>query len=260
MSNTVIDVLLLVVGSVGALTPVIGNAGVIGLLALMGPCGAALGPRCRRRERPGRGVSSQCPEMLRCWASAGPARPGRTRRPRTGIDRAKTAGMANVAMIVGPGFEDSEVRVPLDRLREAGHDVTLIGTQAGQDLTGKRGNETVRTDAAPTDRDPASFAALVLPGGHGPDKIRTDEDIVTFVRRFVDTGKPVAAICHGPQLLIEADAVRGKRMTSYASVKTDLKNAGADWVDEELVEDGALITSRKPDDLEAFSKALLARL
>jgi protease I len=163
-------------------------------------------------------------------------------------------------MIVGPGFEDSEVRVPLDRLREAGHDVTLIGTEAGQDLTGKRGDETVRTDVAPTDRDPASFDALVLPGGHGPDQIRTDEDVVSFVRGFVETGKPVAAICHGPQLLIEADAVRGKRMTSYASVKTDLKNAGADWVDEKVVEDGALITSRKPDDLEAFSKALLARL
>lgn len=163
-------------------------------------------------------------------------------------------------MIVGPGFEDSEVRIPLDRLREAGHDVTLIGTEARQELNGKQGKETVQTDAGPTDHEPASFDALVLPGGHGPDTIRTDDGVVSFVRRFVETGKPLAAVCHGPQLLIEADAVRNKRMTSYASVKTDLKNAGANWVDEEVVEDGALITSRKPDDLEAFSRALLARL
>lgn len=168
--------------------------------------------------------------------------------------------MASVAMIVGPEFEDAEYRVPHDRLEEAGHEVTVIGTEAGAELEGKRGKEKVRSDAGAADRDPGEFDALVLPGGHGPDNIRTDRNVVSFIQRFVETGKPIAAVCHGPQLLIEAGAVRGKRMTSWPSVKTDLENAGAEWVDEQVVEDGPLITSRKPDDLEAFSKALLARL
>jgi protease I len=168
--------------------------------------------------------------------------------------------MAKVAMILGPEFEDAEFRVPYDRLAKSGHEVTVIGTSAGQEMGGKRGKEKVRAEAAANDRDPTEFDALVLPGGHGPDNIRTDEAVVSFIRRFVDTGKPVAAVCHGPQLLIEADAVRGKRMTSWPSVKKDLMNAGADWVDEEVVEDGSLITSRNPDDLEAFSTAILERL
>jgi protease I len=102
------------------------------------------------------------------------------------------------------------------------------------------------------------FDALVLPGGvANPDALRTDENAVAFAKQFVDSGKPVAAICHAPWTLIEADVVRGRRLTSWPSLQTDLRNAGAEWVDEEVVTDGNLITSRKPDDLQAFNKTLL---
>lgn len=168
--------------------------------------------------------------------------------------------MARIAMLIGQDFEDVEFRVPYDRLREAGHDVRLIGTEAGAKVSGKRGKESVTIEAAASDVNPRDFDALVIPGGYGPDHLRLDDDVVTFTREMVDSGKLVAAVCHGPQLLIEADRVAGRMMTSWPSVRTDLENAGADWVDRRVVEDGAFITSRKPDDLEAFSDAILKRL
>lgn len=168
--------------------------------------------------------------------------------------------MARIAMPVGPGFEDSELTVPYDRLREAGHEVVLLGSRKGERVEGKRGEASVTVEATASEVAPEDFGALVIPGGHGPDKLRMDEALVAFVRGFWETGRPVAAICHGPQLLIEADVVRGATLTSYASVRTDLRNAGATWVDEEVVEDGRLITSRKPDDLDAFCEAILKRL
>lgn len=163
-------------------------------------------------------------------------------------------------MIVGPDFEDSEYAVPRKRLEEAGHEVTVLGREGDSSITGKRGDEKAKVDEAANGQDPRTFDALVIPGGYGPDALRIDDDVVAFVKRFCETGRPVAAVCHGPQLLIEAEAVRGRRMTSWPSVRTDLTNAGAIWVDQEVVEDGQLITSRKPDDLEAFSDALLRRL
>lgn len=163
-------------------------------------------------------------------------------------------------MIVGPGFEDMEYTVPYRKLIEGGHEVEVLGAEAGETVEGKQGQEKVKIQAAASDRDPKKFDALVLPGGHGPDALRTDEGVVDFVKRFVATGRPVAAVCHGPQLLIEAGAVSGRTMTSWPSVKTDLINAGARWKDAEVVEDGAFITSRKPEDLEAFSNALLSKL
>lgn len=168
--------------------------------------------------------------------------------------------MAKVAFIVGDGFEDSEFRQPYDRLREAGHAVVIYGSEAGETIKGKQGKESIEVEEAPSGGEAERFDALLLPGGHGPDALRMDDAVVAMVKGFVDAGKPVAAICHGPQLLIEADVVRGRTMTSWPSVKTDLENAGADWVDREVVEDGPFITSRKPDDLEAFSDALIARL
>ncbi len=168
--------------------------------------------------------------------------------------------MAEIAFIVGDGFEDSEFRKPYDRLREAGHTVTIYGAEAGETIEGKQGEEKITIEEAPAGGEAKRYDALVLPGGHGPDALRIDEAVVAMVKGFADAGKPIAAICHGPQLLIEAGVVRGRTMTSWPSVKTDLKNAGADWVDREVVEDGPFITSRKPDDLDAFSDALLARL
>ena len=168
--------------------------------------------------------------------------------------------MAKIAMVVGPEFEDSEFRVPYDRLRQANHEVTVLGTAAGETVRGKKGRESTRVDAAAKDRSPRDFDALVIPGGHSPDHLRVDRGVVSFVREFANSGKPVAAVCHGPQLLIEAGLVAGKTVTSWPSVRKDLENAGANWVDKEVACDGTFITSRKPEDLEAFSSALLSAL
>jgi protease I len=168
--------------------------------------------------------------------------------------------MAKVAMVLGPEFEDSEFRVPYDRLTEARHEVTILGVTAGETVRGKKGRESARIEAATKDRKASEFDALVIPGGHSPDHLRIDRDVVAFVRDFANSGKPVAAICHGPQLLIEAELVAGKSVTSWPSVRKDLENAGANWIDKEVVRDGSFITSRKPDDLEAFSKELLSAL
>ena len=165
-----------------------------------------------------------------------------------------------IAIVVGPDFEDSELQQPRDRLQSAGHQVELLGTAAQQTLVGKRGDVQVSTDAAVEDRDAGSYDALVIPGGYSPDQLRIDDKVVRFVRAFADTQRPIAAVCHGPQLLIEAELVAGKKMTSWPSVRKDLENAGATWVDEEVVIDGNVITSRKPQDLEAFSSAILAAL
>ncbi|HET8935686.1 MAG TPA: type 1 glutamine amidotransferase domain-containing protein [Polyangiales bacterium] len=168
--------------------------------------------------------------------------------------------MANVAIIIGPEFEDSEFRIPFDRLMQAEHNVTVLSAKAGESLAGKKGREHIRVEQAVKDHKSAEFDALVIPGGHSPDHLRTEAAVVSFVRSFAQEGKPIAAICHGPQLLIEADLVKGKTLTSWASVRKDLENAGAKWVDKEVVRDGIFITSRKPDDLEAFSNALLSAL
>lgn len=168
--------------------------------------------------------------------------------------------MATVAFVLADAFEDSEFRVPYDAILDAGHQVTVIGTEAGTEVKGKQGEETFTPEVTPDQVSSDEFDALVIPGGYSPDKLRTSEGVVKFVRGFVDADKPVAAICHAGSLLVEADAVRGRTVTSWPSVRTDLVNAGAKWVDEEVVEDGNLITSRKPDDLDAFTSAILRRL
>jgi protease I len=167
--------------------------------------------------------------------------------------------MARIAIVVGQDFEDSELTQPLDELRGAGHDVELIGVKAGETVKGKRGAE-IAIDAAATDKDPKSYDAIVIPGGYSPDHLRMDKNVVRFVQGAVHADKVIAAVCHGPQLLIEADAVEDKQLTSWPSVRTDLLNAGAKWVDREVVVDGKLITSRKPDDLPAFIAAIREQL
>jgi protease I len=168
--------------------------------------------------------------------------------------------MARIAFIVGADFEDSEFRVPYDKLRQAGHEIEIIGTKAGDKVKGKKGKETIEIEAAAIDRDSSMYDALVIPGGYSPDHLRMEPSVVKLVKTFVDSGKLIAAVCHGPQLLIEADAVKGKKVTSWPSVRKDLENAGATWTDKPLVIDGALITSRKPDDLPVFSEAIEERL
>ena len=168
--------------------------------------------------------------------------------------------MAKVAMPVGEGFEDSEFSRPLESLKAAGHEVVTLGVERGERVWGKNGKVMATIDAIPDDLDPAMFDALVIPGGQSPDHLRTNQSIVSFVRRFAESNKTVAAICHGPQLLIEADLVEGRQVTSWPSVRKDLENAGAQWVDRAVVEDGNIITSRRPEDLDAFCAAILARL
>jgi protease I len=168
--------------------------------------------------------------------------------------------MAKVAMLVDDGYEDSEFQVPFERLREAGHEPMVLGTQRGAIVEGKRGTSRVEIEATPAEVDPGEFTALVIPGGHAPDHLRVNRDVVEFTRRFYQTGRPLAAICHGPQLLIEAEVVKGHTVTSWPSVRKDLVNAGAHWVDQAVVEDVNFITSRKPDDLDAFCTALIKRL
>ena len=168
--------------------------------------------------------------------------------------------MAKVAFVLGDDFEDSEFKVPYDRIREAGHKVTVVGTEANKEVKGKKGKEKFTPEAGPRDVNADQFDALVIPGGNSPDKLRTNDGIVSLVQKISGADKPVAAICHAGSLLIEADAVRGKRVTSWPSIRTDLINAGAQWEDSEVVEDGNIITSRKPDDLDAFCTAILQRL
>jgi protease I len=168
--------------------------------------------------------------------------------------------MARVAFIVDELFEDSELKFPYDRVKEAGHEADIVGLVKGKKITGKKGKVTITTDASIDEVRAGEFDALVIPGGYSPDKIRTNPTMVEFTRAIAQAGKPVAAICHAGWMLAEADLVDGKTVTSFPSIKTDLINAGANWVDQEVVEDGNIITSRKPDDLEAFTKTLLSQL
>lgn len=168
--------------------------------------------------------------------------------------------MAKIAVLVAEDFEDSELSIPMKRLVEAGHTVEVLGVQARQKLVGKHGKAKVKTDARIVDHEPEEYDALLIPGGHSPDNLRAYPPAVEFVKCFAELGQPIAAICHGPQLLIEAGVVRGRKMTAWDSVRTDLRNAGADVFDEPVVEDEQFITSREPADLEAFCAALLHQL
>jgi protease I len=165
-----------------------------------------------------------------------------------------------VAILVANGFEQSELTVPRDRLRAAGAQVDIVSPEKGK-VKGWRhtdwGDE-FEVDLALDDASADDYDALVLPGGQmNPDFLRGNRKAVELVREFVESGKPTAAICHGPWTLVEADVVRGRQLTSYHSIKTDIRNAGGEWVDQEVVVDGNLVTSRKPDDLEAFSDKLI---
>ena len=163
-------------------------------------------------------------------------------------------------MIADDMFEDVELRQPYDRLREAGHEVVLVGLEQGKQITGKQGREKLTIERAAGEVRADDFDALVIPGGYSPDKLRTSLPMVAFTRAFLDQDKLVAAVCHAPWMLIEADAVEGRTVTSWPSLRTDLLNAGAKWVDRELVEDGNVVTSRNPGDLPVFCEAILRRL
>ncbi|MFT3917649.1 MAG: type 1 glutamine amidotransferase domain-containing protein [Anaeromyxobacteraceae bacterium] len=168
--------------------------------------------------------------------------------------------MARIGFLLDSDFEDSEFRIPYDRVKAAGHEAIVIGLQQGKELHGKKGKEHVRAERAASDVTGDELDALVIPGGYSPDHLRTSLDVVRVTRHVYQAGRPVAAVCHGPWLLVEAEAIDGRTVTSWPSLRTDLVNAGARWVDREVVEDGNVITSRNPGDLEAFSAAILRHL
>jgi len=184
------------------------------------------------------------------------------------VDVTRDQRRANVAkrvafLVANEGIEQVELTEPWKAVTDAGHEAVVVSPEAGEvqmfnhlDKADTRAVDVTVSDARAEDYD-----ALVLPGGvANPDNLRTDSDAVAFVRQFVQSGKPVAAICHAPWTLIEADVVRGRSLTSWPSLKTDLRNAGATWEDREVVVDDNLITSRNPDDIPAFTRELTAAL
>ena len=169
-----------------------------------------------------------------------------------------------IAFLAADGVEQAELTEPWRAVKEAGGTPELISLEEGE-IQGveheieKR--DTFKVDKVVADADPSDYDGLVLPGGvMNPDKLRADEDAVSFVRTFVEAGKPVGAICHGPWTLVEAGVVEGRELTSYPSIQTDLRNAGANWVDEEVVVDNGLVTSRSPRDLDAFCSKVVEEM
>jgi protease I len=161
-----------------------------------------------------------------------------------------------IAFLATNGVEQSELQKPLEAMRSAGSKADVVSPQAGsiKAWNHKDWGDDIPVDCALAEVQPENYDALVLPGGvMNPDTLRTNPDAVGFVRSFFDDGKPVAAICHGPWMLVEAGVLEGRTLTSWPSLKTDIENAGATWVDEQTVVDGNLVTSRKPDDIPAFT-------
>lgn len=168
-----------------------------------------------------------------------------------------------IAVLATDGVEQIELTEPMGAVRDAGASVDLISLRAGS-ILGVRGidkADTFSVDRVVSEVSADAYDGLILPGGvKNPDKLRMDEQAVAFVRSFFEQGKPVAAICHGPWMLVEADVVRGRTLTSYPSLRTDIRNAGGTWVDEEVHVDHGLVTSRRPDDLGAFIGKTLEEL
>ncbi|HYJ38849.1 MAG TPA: type 1 glutamine amidotransferase domain-containing protein [Chitinophagaceae bacterium] len=175
----------------------------------------------------------------------------------------KSLSGKKVAIITEHGFEEVELTSPKKALEDAGATVHIISPQKGKVKAWDHDHWSIELaiDKNIADADPADYDALVIPGGVlNPDKMRMNEDCVAFAKEFLQSGKPLAAICHGPQLLIETGLLQGRNMTSYASIRTDLKNAGVIWEDKEVVVDHGLVTSRSPKDLDAFNKKMLEEI
>ena len=171
------------------------------------------------------------------------------------------AGRAKrVAILIEQHVEDSEFSVPYNALRAAGAEVTVLGSRVNETYQGKQLKLSMKADATTTDALAEDFDAVVIPGGMAPDKMRTNMKTVRFVQDAVERGKLVAAVCHGPQVLIEGDLLRGRRATGFRAIRKDMQNAGADFQNEALVADGQLLTSRRPADVPVFTAAIIRRL
>jgi len=165
-----------------------------------------------------------------------------------------------IAILAEEDFEDSELIEPMRGMKNAGARVLIVGSGSQKSYKGKRGSATISVDATADNVKAEDFDAVIVPGGYAPDKMRLHQSMVELVRKAHDLGKVIAAICHGPQLLISAEIVRGRRVTSWLSIAVDLRNAGAEWIDAPVVRDGNIITSRKPADLPRFNKAIIEAL
>ena len=162
-------------------------------------------------------------------------------------------------MMVADEYQELEVWYPYYRLREEGAAVTLVAPEACKTYKSKLGYPCV-SDASPSEVNPADFNAVIIPGGWAPDYMRRDESMIRFIRQAAEAGVVLAAICHGGWMLCCTDALKGRKATSFIAIKHDMINAGCDWVDEECVVDGNVITARKPDDLPAFCRAIIKAL
>jgi protease I len=167
--------------------------------------------------------------------------------------------MSRIAVIITDMFQDVEYQKPADAFKKAGHTLVHVGIRAGSRVTGEHGTM-VTIDRAVRDVSADDFDALLIPGGYSPDKLRIDPDAVRFAKEFFTENKPVFAICHAAQLLITAQVLKGRRVTGWMSIVQDIKNAGAEYVDDEVVVDKNLISSRMPDDIPAFIREALAML
>ena len=165
-----------------------------------------------------------------------------------------------IAILAEENFEDSELTEPLRAMKDAGARVLIVGSGSKKSYKGKRGSAEVTVDTTADKVESSQFDAIIVPGGYAPDKMRLHQPMVDLVHKAHAEGKIIAAVCHGPQLLISADIVGGRRVTSWPSVAVDLKNAGAIWVNEPTVRDGNIITARKPADLPKFNKAIIEAL
>jgi protease I len=170
------------------------------------------------------------------------------------------AEKGKIACLLADGFEDSEFRLPCDWLSAAGYTVEIVGGKPGDTLKGDKGRESAVVDLGIDEADVDDYEGLLIPGGYSPDKLRADERFVEFVRAFDATGRPLAAVCHGPQLLLTAELQAGRTLTAWQTIQGDLRQAGANVVDREVVVDDNWITSRKPDDLEAFTSKFVEEL
>jgi deglycase len=165
-----------------------------------------------------------------------------------------------IACVLDVDYEDSEFKQPYDAFKQAGHQVTVIGLEAGKELKGKKGTVATRAETGIDQVRPDQFDALFIPGGYSPDHLRANPSMVQFAKAFMDSGKPVLAICHGPQLLITAHVVKGRKLTAWQTIQDDLAQVGANVVDQDVVVDKNLVTSRKPADIPAFIRESLKLL
>ena len=165
-----------------------------------------------------------------------------------------------IAVLVEEGYEGTELIESVRSMKSSGARVVIVGNQTGGDYRGQRGRTFIKADITADKANALDYDVIIVPGGHAPDKMRLHPSMIELVRTAYDSGKIVAAICHGPQLLVSAGIVSGRRMTSSPSIAVDLQNAGAEWVDYPVVRDGNIITSRKPADIPRFNKAIIVAL